>query len=143
MKKKCKQCGSVKSLDKFYVHLKNRDGHLHQCKECVKARVRARYASPVGRAKVREYERERNSRQDRKVAKLIYQKRRRSKGPGKFRANTMVDNAIRDGRLKREPCEKCGIQFVEAHHEDYRQPLKVRWLCFKHHREAHGQKVGP
>lgn len=29
----------------------------------------------------------------------------------------------------------------QAHHEDYARPLDVRWLCFKHHRETHGQQV--
>lgn len=50
--------------------------------------------------------------------------------------------AVRDGRLTKKPCEVCGTEEkVEAHHEDYSKPLDVMWLCFKHHRERHGQEV--
>jgi len=55
-----------------------------------------------------------------------------------------TNHAIRDGLLERKPCEawvigklaRCG-EWAEAHHEDYRQPLKVEWLCFTHHRHRH------
>lgn len=60
--------------------------------------------------------------------------------PGKRRARNAVNNAIRDGRLKREPCEVCG-EFAEAHHLDYRKPLDVKWLCREHHNVAHGKVV--
>jgi hypothetical protein len=59
----------------------------------------------------------------------------------KYKAHKKVSNALRYGKLKRLPCEICGNIKSEAHHDDYRSPLKVRWLCFKHHRELHGQKV--
>ena len=55
-----------------------------------------------------------------------------------------ANHAIRDGVLTRKPCQAwvfgklgpCG-KWAEAHHEDYTQPLKVRWLCFTHHRHQH------
>ena len=118
------------------------DGHLNKCIECTKKDVTNRYDSPTGRKKSRRYEKERNQRPERKAAKLEYQRRRRERGPGKDRCNQIVNNAIRDGRLIRKPCEKCGNPKSEAHHDDYRSPLSVRWLCFKHHREDHGQTVG-
>lgn len=53
----------------------------------------------------------------------------------------MVNNAIRDGKIARQPCEVCGRK-AQAHHEDYSKPLDVRWLCFQHHREhGHDQIV--
>lgn len=52
-------------------------------------------------------------------------------------AHVAVGNAIRDGKLKKKPCEVCGSIKVEAHHDDYSKPLKVRWLCIKHHNHHH------
>ena len=61
----------------------------------------------------------------------------RERYPDKYRARTAVGNAVRDGRLTREPCEACGTtERVEAHHDDYSKPLEVRWLCKAHHMTA-------
>ena len=37
--------------------------------------------------------------------------------------------------LPKKPCEVCGSLVVEAHHDNYKKPWKVRWLCKKHHEE--------
>jgi len=52
-----------------------------------------------------------------------------------------VSNAIRDGRLSRQPCEVCQAPEAQAHHADYSKPLEVRWLCFRHHRELEHKQV--
>src|SRR5690348_139354 len=54
------------------------------------------------------------------------------------RARAAVQQAILSGRLERQPCEVCGAKTVDAHHDDYTQPLEVRWLCRRHHRQLHG-----
>jgi hypothetical protein len=43
------------------------------------------------------------------------------------------------GKLARGPCEKCGASDVKvhAHHDDYGEPLKVRWFCVPCHRLHH------
>jgi hypothetical protein len=55
-------------------------------------------------------------------------------------ARRLVGRAIRAGRLVRGECERgphgCGGR-IEGHHDDYRRPLDVRWLCVNHHREEH------
>lgn len=37
--KRCLQCGSSRPIYDFYKHDKMADGHLNQCKECVKTNV--------------------------------------------------------------------------------------------------------
>lgn len=62
---------------------------------------------------------------------------RASDGDPKLLARWNAKTAIRSGRLVRQPCEVCGDDQVDAHHDDYDKPLDVRWLCRKHHRAAH------
>jgi ribosomal protein S27AE len=62
-----------------------------------------------------------------------------AKGREQTIARAMVGSAVHRGKLKREPCEKCGEGKVEAHHDSYLKEnwLKVRWLCLAHHKEHH------
>jgi hypothetical protein len=55
------------------------------------------------------------------------------------RANEMVSKAVREGRLTREPCERCGNEPTYGHHESYvpGDELKVNWLCPKCHAARH------
>ena len=131
--KKCFKCLKTKSLDSFYKHPKMADGYLGKCKSCTKKDTRLRYYDPIARQKIIKYEKERFQRPERKAKALIYQKKLRAESPGKYRARGKVNNAIRDNRLKRLPCEVCGDPKSEAHHEDYRRYLQVKWLCRKHH----------
>lgn len=52
---------------------------------------------------------------------------------------TLVGRARAAGTLRRNPCEVCGAPKAEAHHDDYAQPLAVRWLCRTCHRQWHVQ----
>lgn len=58
-------------------------------------------------------------------------------------AHDAVEVAIANGSLVRQPCEKCGAVRVDAHHDDYDQPLNVRWLCRGHHLEHHRSSSSP
>lgn len=139
--KKCFKCGEEKQLTEFYKHPQMADGHVNKCKECNKQDVQRNYRARKDH--YRDYDRMRQQRPERRAAKLIYQKRRRSRFPHKDKAHYLVGNAIRDGRLIRQPCEVCGDAQAQAHHDDYFKPLDVRWLCFVHHREVHGQEAKP
>jgi hypothetical protein len=48
----------------------------------------------------------------------------------------------RINHIRKLPCAKCGNPESEGHHEDYRKPFDVIWLCHKHHREAHRKPRG-
>ena len=57
--------------------------------------------------------------------------------PKKVKMKTFVARAKKKGILVPEPCEVCGELKVEAHHDDYNKPFKVRWLCRLHHKRWH------
>lgn len=52
-------------------------------------------------------------------------------------AHTKTHDAIAKRIIFKQPCEICGEEKAEAHHDDYNKPLDVRWLCKKHHAEWH------
>jgi hypothetical protein len=55
----------------------------------------------------------------------------------KANSRSTANVAVRRGKLKREPCERCGGLNAEKHHDDYSKPLEVRWLCRECHMEHH------
>ena len=62
----------------------------------------------------------------------------REKYPEKVRAHSMLNVAIRKGKIKRSPCGSCGkTDKIHAHHPDYSKPLSVIWACSVHHKELH------
>lgn len=134
--KRCFKCGEAKAVDEFYRHPMMADGHLGKCKECAKTDVKANRRERAEHYSDYEAERFKTARRKAQVLESL-----RRQDPVKRRARYAVSNAIRDGRLVRSPCEVCGHWKSEAHHDDYSKPLEVRWLCFKHHRELHGQTV--
>ncbi len=146
--KTCKDCGARKPLDGFYKHPQMADGRLNKCKKCVKARVK-RYAAENSDV-IKEKDRERDKLPHRVEARRAYQKTEAGKAAMarankawqdrnalKRAAHIIAGNAIRDGKLVKQPCEECGAKKVEAHHEDYERPLDVIWLCRKHHIARH------
>jgi len=129
----CKKCGIRKHITEFYIHKGMADGRLNFCKDCVRERVRnyAHTEEAKGLAKLW-------WKTERGKAKLKrHTQRYRKLNPGKYRATRIANNALRDGRLIKRPCEVCGETSVEKHHDDYSKPLEVRWLCRKHHRQIH------
>jgi hypothetical protein len=140
MNKTCFKCSLTFPIEHFYKHPQMADGHLNKCKGCTKLDTAARYERKNGCV---EYERERLRKPERKAAMKRYQQARRAREPVKYAARNAVSNAIRDGRLVRGACSKCGSEErVQGHHYDYSKPLDVEWLCFKCHREhAHEQTV--
>lgn len=63
----------------------------------------------------------------------------RKRFPGRRRAHVLVARALKDGVLKRpNVCARCATAtYTVAHHEDYRRPLKVVWLCDTCHGVRH------
>ncbi len=66
----------------------------------------------------------------------------RRQNPQKYLAHMAVQRALKSGVLIKCGCEVCGITEadgarIDANHDDYRKPLKVRWLCRTHHSRLH------
>lgn len=148
--KRCFRCLSQKPLDEFYKHAQMSDGRLNKCIECTKADVRQNRLSKL--EYYRSFDRNRASRPDRVAARESYQKTTEGKlaiarAKKKYtvvhavrrKAQVAVGNAIRDGKLQRQPCFICGAPNTHGHHASYDLPLTVTWLCPKHHKEAHRQ----
>ena len=47
----------------------------------------------------------------------------------------------RRGHLTPEPCEVCGSDEAEKHHDDYGKPLQVRWICRPCHLALHREEA--
>jgi len=116
MKKQCRRCLKVKVLNSFYDHPETADGKFAKCKDCVLV------------------ERRKTTKPDDKKA---WNERWILKNVIQPEACAIVGRAIRNGKLKKQPCEVCGEIKVEAHHDDYSKPLNVRWLCKYHHTQHH------
>ena len=147
--KHCKKCGEEKPLSEYYKHAKMADGHLNVCKDCKRSD-----AINVRNSNIeyyRAYDRARANNPERVQARENYAKSDAGKlcskkshkrfienNPVARFCQNSVNNAIRDGKLMKQPCEVCGSTAkVHGHHDDYSKPLDVRWLCPKHHAEWH------
>jgi len=126
----CFKCGEDLPFSEFYEHKQMVDGYLGKCKGCAKLDVTENRNKNID--KYRKYDRDRGNRQTPEYLIEL-----RAKYPNQYKAQNIVSNAIRDGKLHKEPCEICGESKVHAHHDDYLKPLNVRWLCAAHHKQWH------
>lgn len=146
MTKVCRTCGTEKPVSQFS---KQRAGMIGaHCLECHNANIRAkRAANPE---KYRDYFRaykkrpeaiaarkEREADPKVKARAMLNKMNWAMRNPAKRLAQQAVTRATRAGRLIRQPCEVCGNDKAQAHHDDYSKPLDVRWLCTTHHAEWH------
>ena len=133
--KTCFKCKRTLPEDCFYKHPRMEDGRLNKCKDCTKLDTRQ------NRMERLEYYRQYDATRPNKIERIRECNRRRKEDPEKEHkqhARITALNALRDGRLKKQPCFFCGSsEQVEMHHPDYSQPLKVYWLCQICHKRFH------
>jgi hypothetical protein len=131
--KTCCDCALPKATEEFYLSSKGRPACV--CKECHKARMKhRRLTNPL----VQEYDRLRAKTPKRKEIAKRVRVQWRAAHPDAYKAHIAVGNAVRDGKLKKQPCAICGVgDHVHAHHQDYSKPLAVKWLCAKCHHRVH------
>lgn len=120
--KKCTRCGETKPIEEYRMQRATKDGKSYWCKECFYFYNKGRKLTPGVRA-------ERAARRRQWVEKYHEQRH----------AYNIIRSAFENGALVRGPCEVCGGPRTDAHHDDYSKPLEVRFLCRKHHGEAHSK----
>lgn len=114
------------------------DGHLGKCKDCTRKDVNENRWKRID--KYRAYDNERAGTPVRVQTRKRVSAEYAAKYPERKKAVIAVNNAVRDGRLVKQPCEACGAKRVHGHHDDYSKPLDVRWLCPVHHKQVHKEK---
>lgn len=108
---------------------------MSKCKECHKQHGRVRRCT---NPKVQAYDRERSKQPQRKELARANTIKWRLENPEAYRAQTAVGNALRDGKIEKEPCFMCGAtENIHGHHHDYSKPLDVTWLCARCHHRLH------
>lgn len=110
MSKYCNLCRKTKSAVDFHKQKSKPDGLQSGCITCKKSR--RKYNKSASLKHVARY-------------KMLYPKKRK--------AHKTIQNAVRAGRVVKQPCLVCGDKKSEAHHCDYNKPLDVDWLCRQHH----------
>ncbi len=146
--KTCFKCNQIKTLLEFYSHAGMKDGRLGKCKDCCRKDSISNRSDKLNYYK--DYDRKRSMLPHRVSARNAYQKTERGKAsfkksfinqcklnPLRRAARIMVGNALRDGHILKNNCEACGDERSQAHHDNYYEPLNVRWLCRKCHNEWH------
>lgn len=146
--KHCNSCGNDKRKTEFGNRKASIDGLSAKCKVCQSSYDKRRANNP-DRVKARlEYAKTDRGVELQSIARKkwaannkgkIYESTRsyRDKYPVKYKAHGMVAYAIKVKNLVAKPCEICRNNDVHAHHDDYNEPLNVRWLCTKHHNQWH------
>ncbi len=132
--KRCFKCGEEKPLTEFYKHSGMADGHLNKCKQCAKQDAAKHRAENIDR--LRAYDKQRATDPARKQRASRIVRRWREENPDRRRAQVLLGNAVRSGRVRPHLCWVCGCK-AEAHHPDYSRPLDVVWLCPPHHKQTH------
>ena len=151
--KACFKCGEYLPLKEFYRHPQMADGHLGKCKECTKNDVKKHRRDNIEYYRL--YDRSRANSPHRvsvrnkyagtangKAASLRAKKKYSDRNPLKRAVHVLVGNAMRDGKITKQPCEVCGSIRVQGHHDDYLKPFDIRWLCTTHHALHHKRLRG-
>jgi hypothetical protein len=125
----CRACNNEKTAGDFYP------GVTSRCRDCHKAAMKVRRLT---NPRVQEYDRLRYRTPERKAQGAANAKKWRKDHPEAYKAHTALNNAVRDGRIQKQPCAVCSTdKNVHAHHSDYSRPLDVKWLCAKCHHRIH------
>ena len=114
--KACFKCGETLPLTEFYKHSAMGDGHLGKCKNCTKKDVAEHRIKNI--EKIRDYEKKRSKLPHRKLLTLQVTKAWRKEDKRRSKCHNALRRSILNGVTTRMPCEICGNEKSQAHHED-------------------------
>lgn len=158
-KKPCRRCGKIKMLTEFYKHKLMHDGHLNICIACKVAeqsirfkkyseedpnfleRERIRHREKAKRLNYAERYSAKNLTQDQKNIRKKLRDKWIKENPEKRKANIIIGNLLRSGKIVKQPCIFCGNKKVHGHHFDYSKPKEVVWLCPSCHKKVHRNEL--
>jgi len=123
----CIVCGVKKGIDMFYRSVPSK------CKEChcLQARIRQRSPYSLLKSRQRYLVRKKLGKHITSTITMI------KKYPERYAARYKLRNAVRLGKISKEPCVLCGNPISQGHHSDYSKPLVVTWLCRQCHSLIH------
>lgn len=122
--KNCSECGTFLPFNEFHRSKCSSDGRINICKTC---RI------PIQQ----DYKTIRNGEKWRANNKIKAKLK-----PFQIIAENIVADAIKDGFMKKpDNCSVCGVKgdtfHIVSHHDDYKYPLNVRYICKSCHRKWH------
>jgi len=146
---KCNECKRCKNRIKAKLWRENNPNHLKKYYIDNKERINAvsQNWKDDNREEVRDYNRE-YSKEYRerpgvteKTTEWDRERRKKPEHRERILARKKLQQAVRRGTIERQSCEVCGAtEGVHGHHEDYKKPYDVIWLCITHHAEVHRTK---
>ena len=142
MKQHCVKCLEEKDTSEFYKNSINKSGYDGKCKQCKRDYAKWYRENVQDKNKNRDYQRGWQSSYRKENLHKVYANTKRwiDKNREKQQASNMINQGIKMGRIKRQPCEVCGELKSHGHHNDYTKPLEVIWLCALHHKEIHREE---
>ena len=127
-------CKQTFPITQFHKDTMIKSGYRSRCKRCTSLYYQDYYAKNSERIDAKN---EADRRENWEKVKLQTYARR---DPQKHKARQSVNNALRSGKLHRQPCGDCGNRTTEFHHTngyDKADWFVGIWLCRTHHAELH------
>ena len=143
--KTCRHCREQKEFTDFYKAKQNLDGIENLCKDCKNYIQKLRRIKNPEKYRIKDRKRRpQGSRWWAKYAEKWNQisAEHKKRNPEKHRAVILLNRALNKGDItKPDRCTKCNkMRKLQGHHDDYSQPLSVRWLCQSCHQIHHGRE---
>lgn len=139
----CRACKHKKPLSDFARNVAAGPREVwnlrKQCRLCAHVEYLERYQNPKRRKALNQSSANWKVENREHHAKLAREYRKRH--PEQIIAQNRLNYAVRKNRIKRQPCEVCGIdKNIQAHHVSYAPEdwYNVRWLCRFCHEIEHG-----